>query len=573
MISTGAGADALNGGDGGDILIGGAGNDALIGGPGDDQFTGGAGAADRVDYSSAPSGISASLAVGEATGEGTDTLGGIENVTGSGQSDELAGDGQPNTIAGGGGPDFVDGGAGADVLQGGGQPGDTVGYAESGGVIASLTAGGATTLTGIDSLTGFSDVVGSGAGDILVGDGGSNKLEGGGGDDLLEGRLGDDVYDGEGGADTASFTGSAIGVDVDLGAANPQATGDGSDTFLAVEDLSGSPQGDVLAGDGSPNVLSGGGGADELDGNGGADTASYLSAPAGVTASLAAGTASDDGEGTSDIIAEVESLIGSAHADTLTVAGAPSTLDARGGADLLQLRNSNPDVADCGPGTDRVNVDGAETNLSGCERFDGPGPTGAAEITDSDPGSGSDENNPRIEGTAPGGSIVSLFTSADCSGAPLATGTATEFVGAGIPIAVADDSITAVYAQASDGDVDGPSGCSAAFTYVERTTGEEPEDPNPPDVTPPDTGIAKFLRVTTDKTPTYEFSSTQQGSTFQCKVDKGDYASCGSPHTLKKLKKGRHTFSVRATDAAGNTDATPAEDRFTVKKKKTRPHA
>ena len=37
---------------------------------------------------------------------------------------------------------------------------------------------------------------------------------------------------------------------------------------------------------------------------------------------------------------------------------------------------------------------------------------------------------------------------------------------------------------------------------------------------------------------------------------------------LKKLKKGKHTFLVRATDAAGNTDATPAEDAFTVKKKK-----
>jgi hypothetical protein len=34
-----------------------------------------------------------------------------------------------------------------------------------------------------------------------------------------------------------------------------------------------------------------------------------------------------------------------------------------------------------------------------------------------------------------------------------------------------------------------------------------------------------------------------------------------------KVKKGKHTFQVRATDAAGNIDPTPASDAWKVKKK------
>jgi hypothetical protein len=41
---------------------------------------------------------------------------------------------------------------------------------------------------------------------------------------------------------------------------------------------------------------------------------------------------------------------------------------------------------------------------------------------------------------------------------------------------------------------------------------------------------------------------------------------CKSPKKLrtKKLKPGKHTFSVTATDAAGNTDASAATRKFRV---------
>jgi hypothetical protein len=67
-----------------------------------------------------------------------------------------------------------------------------------------------------------------------------------------------------------------------------------------------------------------------------------------------------------------------------------------------------------------------------------------------------------------------------------------------------------------------------------------------------------------DDTPTYKFKSTEAGSKFKCKVDHRRYRKCRSPKTLHGLDPGPHTFKVRATDKAGNTDKTPAKDRFKI---------
>ena len=63
---------------------------------------------------------------------------------------------------------------------------------------------------------------------------------------------------------------------------------------------------------------------------------------------------------------------------------------------------------------------------------------------------------------------------------------------------------------------------------------------------------------TNDTTPTFTFPSTEAGSTFECRVDSAAFATCTSPFTTAALADGAHTFEVRATDAAGNVDATPA---------------
>lgn len=61
--------------------------------------------------------------------------------------------------------------------------------------------------------------------------------------------------------------------------------------------------------------------------------------------------------------------------------------------------------------------------------------------------------------------------------------------------------------------------------------------------------------ATNDNTPSFGFTSA--GSTFKCRIDLGNYTDCSSPFTSAALLDGEHTFSVQATDAAGNSASVP----------------
>ena len=105
-----------------------------------------------------------------------------------------------------------------------------------------------------------------------------------------------------------------------------------------------------------------------------------------------------------------------------------------------------------------------------------------------------------------------------------------------------------------------------AHTFAVRATDAVGNtDPTPAtaswavDTTSPDTRITAGPPArTASRTALFGFASTESGSTFECSRDGGSFAPCASPTTLSALAFGRHTFAVRAVDAVGNADATPA---------------
>jgi uncharacterized delta-60 repeat protein len=77
----------------------------------------------------------------------------------------------------------------------------------------------------------------------------------------------------------------------------------------------------------------------------------------------------------------------------------------------------------------------------------------------------------------------------------------------------------------------------------------------------------KLKTKKTRKRVKFEFSASEEGPSFECRLDHKPPTGCTSPHSFK-AKRGKHVFRVTATDAVGNEDPTPAEFRFKVKKKK-----
>jgi Ca2+-binding RTX toxin-like protein len=117
IVGDGA-ANRLVGGAGDDTLIGGGGNDVLQPGGGADTVTGGPGL-DTASFVDAAFPISADLLAGTASGDGNDSLHGVERLVGSPFADHLVGSQGPNRLAGGAGADLLKGLAGDDVLLGG----------------------------------------------------------------------------------------------------------------------------------------------------------------------------------------------------------------------------------------------------------------------------------------------------------------------------------------------------------------------------------------------------------------------------------------------------------------------
>ncbi|WP_165916545.1 calcium-binding protein [Caulobacter sp. BK020] len=211
--------------------------------------------------------------------------------------------------------DTFDGGAGSDTI-------DYSGYATALTIILANGVG-----PNGDTFTNVENIIGGSGDDTLIGDGGNNALTGGAG------------------IDTVSYATASSGVTVDIALAGAQQTGGGgADTLSGFENLTGSSFGDRLSGDAGANLLTGGGGNDVLIGRGGADTlsggsgtdaADYSGAAAGVHADLSAQLVSNDGDGASDTLSSIESIVGSAFGDTIVGDAGTNVLTGGAGADIL----------------------------------------------------------------------------------------------------------------------------------------------------------------------------------------------------------------------------------------------
>ncbi len=82
------------------------------------------------------------------------------------------------------------------------------------------------------------------------------------------------------------------------------------------------------------------------------------------------------------------------------------------------------------------------------------------------------------------------------------------------------------------------------------------------DLTAPITSLdQRPTRKTKSRNPLFAFSANEEGAAFECSYDRVAWKICRTSKR-QKVSVGRHIFRVRATDVAGNTDASPARWKF-----------
>jgi len=250
----GSGSDSLTGNDAANSLQGGTGNDRLVGGAGNDILDGGAGS-DTVAFSSLRSNYSISV-LSDGSIQVTDLRSGA--------------------------PD------GKDLVKG-------VEWFQFSDKTYSLSEATGSTITtapanlALNGGTGNNTLSGGAGNDVLDGKGGNDRLYGNDGADVLVGGSGRDYLDGGAGTDTASYAGAVRGVFADLTIPASNTNDAYGDTYVGIENLTGSSYGDSLRGNEAANLLQGGAGNDSLYGRGGNDVLRGASG----TDTLSGGTGAD----------------------------------------------------------------------------------------------------------------------------------------------------------------------------------------------------------------------------------------------------------------------------------------
>ena len=622
-LSGGAGNDRISPGNGADFAEGDGGDDVLVNFhasgsvPADtgDTYDGGDGT-DWIEYvaSEATQMIRLDGLANDGVGdwvtshEGDNVLATVENVESIGfnNADLIVGNSASNNIRAGGGVDRVEGGPGDDVLDGGdghdrveGGPGDDVIY------------GGADSYEGSsnDMLlgdAGADELHGHGGGDTLDGGSGSDVLNGGNGDDRLTGgaltcpfggcapsMTPADTISGGPGADTVDYSTYTAALTVDLAGGYAGAGGTRNDVLSEISNVIGGSGPDQIAGDDFPNSLSGGPGADTLNGRGGPDGfdggagSDTVDSRDDQAESPTCGpdtdvlrrdrqdTAGDGCEAYTPRLTGTLS-IGGTTTEGQTLTASASWEAAPAPAHAYQWRRCNASGTGC------VNIDGATASTYGLSAPDVGARLRVVVSATNSAGSDSEESGataqiaraapvntalPTVSGTPRRGSTLAASPGTwkwsetpayayqwercppigSCSAIPGATASTY-----GVVLADVDQTLRVVVTATNSGG----SGSSAS----ERTGVISDLDTNAPDTTitsgPPPS--------TTDRSASFTFSANEAGSTFQCSLDGAAFSPCTSPASYSGLAVGARSFQVRATDSAGNTDATPAQANWTI---------
>ena len=167
----------------------------------------------------------------------------------------------------------------------------------------------------------------------------------------------------------------------------------------------------------------------------------------------------------------------------------------------------------------------------------------------------------------PGGAFVSInsapMTAENAAGTTYGGGT--ELLSAATPVSPGVHGLVLSVWDGGDTDYDSAVFVDdiAVFTVAPGTCVEGAVAP-PPDTAAPDTTISSDPGSSSGPSTSFAFTANEDGSTFECRLDGGTWIPCFAPDDLTGLSSGSHTFEVRATDSAGNVDATPASHTWTV---------
>jgi Ca2+-binding RTX toxin-like protein len=373
---------------------------------------------------------------------------------------------------------------------------------------------------------------------VVNGDAGNDVLTGGGAADLISGGDGNDILNGGKGADI----------------------------------LKGGPGADQLLGQEGDDTLDGGTGSDNLQGSGGIDTIDYSSRTAPVTYHLT-GTQNlpswgEPAAGENDSINEIERVVGGSGNDVLDASWYSSTawnLVGGAGNDTL-IGSDQSDSLVGGSGVDTISGGAGDDSI---DAYDGGADTVSC-------GSGND--------VAKADAVALDPLNVDCE---TPDRTPETFINSGPAKYVKSTSVSFTFSASASGatfkcamDAGAYSTCASPFattaaagahTFRVKATIGGIQDPTEAtrtfsvDTTVPNTTISSTAPVAWDNTPRFAFTASETETRFECSIDSTSvYRRCGMAYTAPVLSDGSHTFRVRAIDRAGNVDATPASQTFTV---------